>query len=145
MAVYSTPTPSSNFRRDQIDPETNKTATGEFGVSSSSGLYITNLTQKQLIGSLVCVKVYGTAHTGIVLIDPTSYTIRSVVAGGLAITTDTGQLITDTSTGNAGTTDNKVNVGWYSDSSSGEKFFAVCNRLDGVSLAAQKIEVSVIG
>lgn len=143
MAVYSDKSPTTQFRTDKKVVETNSGATGEYGVSSSSGMYITNLTQKQLKGSLLAVKVFGTAHTAIVLVD-TDYTLRLVVAGGAALSTATGQALVDTSSGNSNTTDNKVNFGWYTSSVSGEKHFAICNRLDSVSLADNTIEVTVL-
>lgn len=139
MAVYDNK--AQEFVLDDDCSYSNAAATGEYGVSSSSGLYVTRINQKAVLGTLWAVMNLGTvANTGTIQINDDG-TISLLAAGGLALSTATGQALVDTSTGNSSTTDNKLNIGWFT-GTDGNKYLAVCNRLEGISVAAGKIKIA---
>jgi hypothetical protein len=138
MAVYDKKNPPFTLDEDYVS--INGAATGEYGVSSSSGLYVTKIMQKAVYGTLFAVMHLGAGNTGIVQVDDDGV-LRLVVAGGLALSTATGQALVDTSSGNSSTTDNKLNIGWFTDAA-GDKYLAICNRLDSTSVAADKLKVA---
>lgn len=146
MAAYSDKSPTKSFRLTRDWIECNDTC-GEAGVSSSSGVWITSLTQAQLKGTLLAVKVFvdGANHTGIVFIG-NDYVPALVVAGVLAVCSATGQAIVDTETGQTAgptVTDNKLGIGWFTHTD-GNKYLAFCNRINSNTGAAGTFEVQAI-
>ena len=126
-------------------------------LTNATGVCVFPITDEELKGSLLAIKIsgYGNAdgYTGIVAVDKvkagsnTFYALRVVAAGQVAVVTyASSHAVPDTSGAGdtAANTDDKVNVGWYTDSVSGLKFLAVRNRLDDGTIAAGQLEISVL-
>lgn len=142
MAVYDMKRFSTPFNLDDDHRSCNGTAISEHG-AGASGLWVTKIRQKAVLNSMFSVihsgTLGGTNFSGIAQVDVNG-TLRTVVAGGLALSTATGQALVDTLNGNTNTTDNKINLGWFT-ATDGEKYLAICNTINGQSVAVNTLAV----
>lgn len=147
MAVYDMKGFSTPFNLDDDHRSCNGTAISEHG-AGASGLWVTSIRQKAVLNSMISIIHSGTLtptagsatnFSGIAQVDVNG-TLRTVVAGGLAMSTATGQALVDTLNGNTNTTNNKINLGWFT-ATDGEKYLAICNTIDGQSVAVNTLAV----
>jgi hypothetical protein len=157
MAIVYGAAAAPQFRQKKDLVLTNPDAITMYAEGGATGVCVFPVTDEELKGSILAIKVsgYGNAdgYTGIVAVDKVKagsnafYALRIVAAGQVALATyATSHAVPDTSVSadTSANTDDKVNVGWYTDTTSGLKFLAVRNRLDDGTIAAGQLEISVL-